>query len=229
MATLSEVADRLDVQIRDSDTIWECSQFIKNVYPDIGEAETCLKSQRAVLVSTNSERDVWNTTIQNLRTQVQSVSLAGENVLKDGELPQASIDAYTNNNIPPTVLNLKIGDLLLVTAVTSVESKGICKNRRVRLVDIGENGRVLRIASLDTGEEYFLPRRWFRDIRISRQGSFDRLQFPVQLSYAMTVHKCQGQTMVAIGIDASVPYFDGVGIEELVGVSGVRGRRGQRR
>jgi Helicase len=35
----------------------------------------------------------------------------------------------------------------------------------------------------------------------------NRLQFPVQLAYAMTIHKSQGQSLNRIGIDLRNPIF----------------------
>ena len=36
---------------------------------------------------------------------------------------------------------------------------------------------------------------------------FKRLQFPIRLCFAMTIHKAQGQTLNAVGVDLTEPLF----------------------
>lgn len=55
------------------------------------------------------------------------------------------------------------------------------------------------------GEDVFIPR-----IRLQPDGlvfDFQRKQFPVRLSYAMTINKSQGLTLKVVGIDLSEQPF----------------------
>lgn len=180
--------------------------FIHHVFPDLNGAEESLSSARSILCSTNKQKDKWNQLVQSFRT-APSISLKADHTLKRGDLSESEMESFHGAQCPDSTLDLKIGDVLLVTATVTVETGGICNNSRVRLLGISNNKRVLRVQKIGSRQTFLLPRRWFRDLHSGEDGVFERCQFPVQLAYAMTVHKCQGQTMNFVGIDGSVPFF----------------------
>eukprot|EP00961_Rhodomonas_salina_P161057 2168274-Rhodomonas_salina.1 len=119
------------------------------------------------------------------------VVLPAEHVLKRGDLTDDYMSAYKNVKYPDSEITLKVCDDLLVTATVTVETGGICNNSSVLLLGVSANKRVLHVEKIGTRQTFLLPHRWFCCIPSGQDGVFDSLQFPVQLAYAMTVHKCQ--------------------------------------
>ena len=54
-------------------------------------------------------------------------------------------------------------------------------------------------------ETVFIPKVAFISDKLSFE--FRRLQFPVRLSFAMTINKSQGQTLKLAGLDLTLPCF----------------------
>ena len=56
-----------------------------------------------------------------------------------------------------------------------------------------------------TGEDIFIPR--IPLIPTDMPFEFKRLQFPVRLSYAMSINKAQGQLLKIVGLNLQTPCF----------------------
>eukprot|EP00961_Rhodomonas_salina_P087132 1171981-Rhodomonas_salina.1 len=80
------------------------------------------------------------------------------------------MESFHGAQCPDSTLDLKMGDVLLVTATVTVETGGICNNSRVRLLGISNNKRVLRVQKIGSRQTFLLPRRWFRDLHSGKDG-----------------------------------------------------------
>ena len=88
-------------------------------------------------------------------------------------------------------------------------SEGLCNGTRLISPRFSPN---LIDAEIVNGhyrkKRVFLPRIPFIPIEGEKNGfSFKRIQFPIRLSFAMTINKAQGQTLDYIGIYFPEPVF----------------------
>eukprot|EP00961_Rhodomonas_salina_P157005 2113644-Rhodomonas_salina.1 len=102
-------------------------EFIRQVFPDINDTEQSLSERRSILASTNQQKDEWNSKVQALRN-VSMIDLPAEHVVKCSDSSNDDMTEYHNVKFPDSLLQLKIGDVLLVTATVTVETGGICNN-----------------------------------------------------------------------------------------------------
>lgn len=177
-----------------------------------GFANTDL-TNRAILCSTNERCDYWNEIIQDLNESEQSVTLLSahmfydvddpHNVLKD-MLNADTLEYYNKPGVPPHELHLKKGDICFLLRTMSKQDQ-LCKNVRVRIENISR----FRIKVLVLGQEpviRYIPRIRFT-IRHAIGFTIIRTQFPLQLAYAMTKNKSQGQSLPWCVNDITVESF----------------------
>ena len=129
----------------------------------------------------------------------------------DPDSPGAPDDSYspevlrstTPSGFPQAHLKLKVGCPVIVLRNLHSD-EGVCNGSRGIVTRI--ETRVVQIL-LFGGSTCLIPRIKL----ISAQGQLPfelhRLQFPLALSFAITINKAQGQSFSAVGIDLRVPAF----------------------
>lgn len=147
------------------------------------------------------------------------VTLTGSNSIvtdcdANPELPvlqPEQVAQKTPNGFPLTNLRLKIGAVVMLLRNLDV-TNGLCNGTRLVVKEIGSHIlRCGRIATLRTEEEtsgdVLIPRIDFLYESDDDLVRYRRRQFPVRLSFAMTINKSQGQTFTKVGIVLFEPVF----------------------
>ncbi|CAN0439159.1 unnamed protein product, partial [Ectocarpus fasciculatus] len=118
--------------------------------------------------------------------------------------------------IPAHTIRLKKGVVVMLCRNLSIDDK-LTNGSKVLVMDI--NAYTLQVKTLDDGTIHWLPRITFKFV--TWQGvAVKRVQFPVRLCFAVTVHRAQGQTLDRVCFDLSRhPFAHG---HVYVGLSRVR-------
>jgi len=140
-----------------------------------------------------------------------------------------NINNKTPTGLPPHVLRLKVGSMVMLIRNLSVRD-GLCNGTRMQVLKMEEH--ILHCKLLTVMEN-----RHHNDVVIipkvkftygtdadSRETPFTRIQFPVRLCFAMTVNKAQGQTLNRMGLSLDVQEIFSHG-QLYVALSRVRTKR----
>lgn len=109
--------------------------------------------------------------------------------------------------IPNHELTFKLGCVIMLMRNIS-QSNGLCNGTRLIVTHLHPNIlEAMIISGSNIGEKVYIPR-----ITMSIQDTkwpfiMCRKQFPVKLSYAMTINKSQGQTLDLVGLFLPRPVF----------------------
>jgi ATP-dependent exoDNAse (exonuclease V) alpha subunit len=125
-----------------------------------------------------------------------------------GYYPQEFLNSLTPNGLPPHMLKLKINcPIILLRNIDP--ANGLCNGTRLVVRGFQKNAIDAEIVlGQHSGTRVFLPR-----IPLCPSDDdmfpfrFKRKQFPVRLSFAMTINKSQGQTIPNVGIYLPEPVF----------------------
>lgn len=115
--------------------------------------------------------------------------------------PLEFLNQLKPNGFPPHKLTLKTGCVVMLLRNLNIR-KGLCNGTRMIVKRIGVNVlEVEVITGILTGTRHLIPRI---SLNTSKDAALPfnlvRHQFPVQLSYAMTINKSQGQTFERVGL-----------------------------
>jgi len=183
------------------------------VYPDMTRGGEAFCSA-AILTTKNADVDSLNegileTFLGNKREYLSADSIDESTVAQHERhlLPVEMLNQLVVDGFPPHTLKLKKGAPIMLLRNLSPE-EGLCNGTRLIVREMGD--RVLDvevITGFHRGSRILLPRITF----ISNDGELPfklrRLQFPIKLSFAMTVNKSQGQTLSKVGLWLPDPVF----------------------
>ena len=122
--------------------------------------------------------------------------------------PAEFLNSLTPNGLPPHILKLKINcPIILLRNIDPVS--GLCNGTRLIVRGFMRNAIDVEIVlGQHAGKRVFLPR-----IPLCPSDDemfpfrFKRKQFPVRLSFSMTINKAQGQTIPNVGVYLPEPVF----------------------
>ena len=200
-------------------------EAIKWLYPDNrpnlhpttpGVHDPTLHLNSCILAITNTQVDEWNSFVQNHCNQNAMHKLISHDTFAEVDDPHGYLKHtlahalqtdVTANDVPPHILELKVGDICLI--MRPMKAANVASNSRVKILEISRSAiRVETIDGPNAPSRVVIPRMRF-SFRLKYGNSFKflRTQFPLRLAYAMTVNKSQGQTLVRVLEDVSEESF----------------------
>lgn len=121
--------------------------------------------------------------------------------------PVEYLNSITPAGLPPHTLKLKVGCIVMLLRNLN-PTLGLCNGTRLIIRALGSRVIDAEIISGDhAGDRVFIPRIRLQPSNSQLPFNFSRLQFPIRLSFAMTINKSQGQTFDKIGIFLPNPVF----------------------
>ena len=121
-------------------------------------------------------------------------------------LSDTLLNGFRKNGVPNHELTLKVGDVCLVTR--AIHGLGLANNSRIRIIAI--HRYCVEVVTIGEYRErnVRIPRISFRfRLPYGKSYQLTRLQFPLQLAYAMTYNKSQSQTLSKVLLDITTPPF----------------------
>lgn len=194
--------------------------LISKVYPQqdlqrsINSPNIFFKS--AILTTHNATVDDLNEKVLNLMPGEATTLLSADSVetsdQENDEIHQLSteyLQTLNPGNFPPAKLTLKKGCIIMLLRNINPQN-GLCNGTRLIVRKIG--AYLLEVSVMnDNGTQNqqieIIPRIVLNTLEGEYPFILSRKQFPVKLSFAMTINKSQGQSLTNVGIDLRQPAF----------------------
>ncbi|ONM09527.1 hypothetical protein ZEAMMB73_Zm00001d034078 [Zea mays] len=190
----------------------DLDNLIDFAFPNLNEnmSDSTYITSRAILSTRNDWVDMINVKMIDRFQGEHMVYHSFDSAMDDPHnyYPPEFLNTLTPNGLPPHVLKLKIGcPVILLRNIDP--ANGLCNGTRLVVRGFQRNSIDAEIVlGQHVGKRIFLPR-----IPLCPSDEemfpfqFKRKQFPVRLSFAMTVNKAQGQTIPNVGVYLSEPVF----------------------
>jgi ATP-dependent DNA helicase PIF1 len=117
------------------------------------------------------------------------------------------LNTITLAGMPPHRLALKVGVPIILLRNLDAAS-GLCNGTRLIIWRLARRLLITQIiGGMHVGNIVNIPRITTTTNRSKWPFTLQRRQFPLQLAFAMTINKVQGQTMKTVGIYLPKPFF----------------------
>ncbi|XP_062104302.1 uncharacterized protein LOC133815480 [Humulus lupulus] len=186
--------------------------LINNIFPNLDEcaSNTHMMIHRAILTPKNEYVDhINNLLIQQFPGNVTTYYSYDENIdSTEQKIEEDFLHSYTPSGFPPHQLLLKLN--CPITLLRNINpSEGLCNGTQLLCRRFSSNLVDAEIVSGQySGKRVFLPRIPFTPIENQQNlFPFKRTQFPIRLSFAMTINKAQGQSLEHVGLYLLEPIW----------------------
>ncbi|XP_052901555.1 uncharacterized protein LOC128309213 [Anopheles moucheti] len=192
---------------RSANPAHDINALIAQIYPDIARyyRDPTFFSDRAILsplnVDVTSVNNVVLDRIPEPEQEYRSVdTLVNPEEHEHLQLPSEYLNTLNVSGIPVHRLRLKrFSPVLLLRNLNS--DMGLCNGTRLQIVDLKRNClRAKILTGKRRGEDVLLPRIYCDSNDKGHPFQIRRKQFPVQLCFAMTINKSQGQSLHHLGL-----------------------------
>ena len=143
--------------------------------------------------------------IQELTISVNDIITA--NVDERAQYPVEFLNSLTPCEMPPHRLRLKVGAIVMILRNLNLH-EGLCNGTRLLIYSLHDNcidAEVLTGKAKHT--RVLIPRLQLAPSDTDMPFVLSRCQYPLRLSYSMTINKAQGQTFNKVGICIQRPCF----------------------
>ncbi|XP_019172007.1 PREDICTED: uncharacterized protein LOC109167446 [Ipomoea nil] len=180
-----------------------------------GSCDNSFLESRAILAPTLDVVSAVNEYMSNMHEAESRTYLSCDSVCRaengDGVLANVHIPEFLNglkaSGIPNHSLTLKVGSPVMLLRNID-HSLGLCNGTRLVVTRLSEHVIEAKIMSgSHAGTRVLIPRMSMTPSDPRLPFKFSRRQFPVMLSYAMTINKSQGQTLSHVGLLLKKPVF----------------------
>jgi len=201
-----------DIVIGYTDTEVAVNKLIQDVFPSLEEHVTSATymSSRAILSTKNEHVDRLNAMMIERFPGEEKVYHSFDTIVDDPQnhFPIDFLNSITPNGLPPHELKLKINCPVILLRNLDLNN-GLCNGTRLMVRALQDNAIDAEIvAGQHARKRVFIPRLPLSPSDdISLPFKFKRKQFPVRLSFAMTINKSQEQTIPNVGIYLPEPVF----------------------
>ncbi|KAL6645873.1 hypothetical protein ACP70R_017481 [Stipagrostis hirtigluma subsp. patula] len=190
----------------------DINKLIESVFPMLDEniSDPNYITSRAILSTRNEYVDKINMRMIERFPGEEMIYHSFDHAEDDPHnyYPAEFLNSLTPNGLPPHILKLKINcPIILLRNIDP--ANGLCNGTRLVVRGFMRNAIDAEIVlGQHAGKRVFLPR-----IPLCPSDDemfpfrFKRKQFPVRLSFAMTINKAQGQTIPHVGIYLPDPVF----------------------
>ncbi|KAK8938689.1 hypothetical protein KSP39_PZI011162 [Platanthera zijinensis] len=186
--------------------------LINTVFPDIKSSATISEywEDRALLTTLNDDVSLLNEKCLHLLCGEEMTYYSFDSVDDDrfNLYPQEFLNSISAGTLPPHKLCLKKGTPIMLLRNLNPRI-GLCNGSRLLCRHFSRNVIEAEILTGEhKGKSVFLPR-----IPLKNAGDCNmpfeltRKQFPVRLSFAITINKAQGQTIKHVGLYLPSPVF----------------------
>lgn len=184
----------------------------RSVYPDFHRFindNAADVADYAILAPLNETVDEINTACINLFPGEEKTYQSIDTIKDEDaahQFPPELLNSLSPPGLPPHELRIKTGVPLML--LRNLDPPKLCNGTKLIVLSAQQHVLETKIAAgVFKGEHVFIPRISLENTEGDLPFAFRRLQFPVRICFAMTIHKAQGQSLNTYGIELGTPCF----------------------